>query len=589
MNQKKKSFLKKSTAAAAAAILCVSAAPASVFAADVYTETAKTSISKIADSFAEDYQKSFDEYEAVKGAQTGNWTLTLGETSIALLGQLLGSDISWFQNIKIAQNQGISDNGTYINMDLMVNDSKICTLEMLVDTSSNVYMRIPELSPAYLSVSSDQMEEASGSLSKLNADILEYMPEASVVKDFLNKYGAMLLSHMEDQESSAETLTVEGVSLGCTMLEGTLTQEQMQETLADICTSVKEDEQVKSILDTFSQFTDGEDLYASVAQAADEILEGLDTNTVPEDLKNIAQAADELTEEAAELTEEIADDAAADDSVDTEEDVIILDDPSSPMDQILNTDGAYLSAKMWVNENDEIVGQQFAFCSPDGESVPFLTYQAPSAEGKAGLLFSISDGEEGFSFGGFGDITDNRLSGTYTLAVNDTPVLSVAVSDYLTDSAETEKSAGTYTLSVAPWSEALAEIIDETTYGFISTFAVTFAYNSEGNAGGFDLSLSTSGMNLGTLSMTAAPSDAELAIPDPSTFETVYRADSDEDMEAYLSTADMEALMNNAVNAGVPEEFIAALFAGGSEEDEYYDDEYYDDEYSEDAYEEPAA
>ena len=113
---KKKSFLKKSTAAATAAILCVSAAPASVFAADAYTETAKAAIAKTADSFAQDYQKGMDEYDTVKGAQTGNWTFTLGETSIALLGQLLGSDMSWFQNIKIAQNQGIGDNLSLIHI-----------------------------------------------------------------------------------------------------------------------------------------------------------------------------------------------------------------------------------------------------------------------------------------------------------------------------------------------------------------------------------------------------------------------------------------------------------------------------------------
>ena len=585
---KKKSFLKKSTAAATAAILCVSAAPASVFAADAYTETAKAAIAKTADSFAQDYQKGMDEYDTVKGAQTGNWTFTLGETSIALLGQLLGSDMSWFQNIKIAQNQGIGDNGTYINMELLLNDSKVCTLEMLVDTSSNIYMRVPEISPAYLTVSPEQMEEASGALSKLDANILENMPDASVVKDLLNKYGSMLVSHMEDQEAASETLSVEGVSLDCTVLEGTITQEQMQETLTDICKAVKEDEQIKSILDSFSQFTDGEDLHSSMIQSVDEVLEGLETHTVPDSLKNIAETADAITEGSAEISIGINSDDAADDSSDTDEDVIILEDTPSPLDQISDTDGVYLSAKMWVDEKEAIVGQQFAFCSPDGESVPFLTYQTPSADGKAALLLSISDGESGFSFSGCGDVAGNILNGTYNLAVNDTPVLSVAVADYLTDSEETEKAAGTYTLSVAPWSDSLAEIIDEDTYGFISTFAVTFGYNADGSAGGFDLSLSTSGINLGTLSMTAAPSDAELAIPDASTFEAVYRADSDEDMEAYMAAADIEALMNNVVNAGVPEEFIAALLGGGSEEDEYYDEEYDDEEYIDDAYEEEA-
>ena len=225
---KRKSFLKKSTAAATAAILCVSAAPASVFAADAYTESAKTSISKMAESFAADYQKSFDEYDEAKNAQTANWTLTLGETSVALLGQLLGMDMSWFQNVKILQNQGIGDNGIYISMELQVNDTKAATLEMLMDTqTSDVYMRVPEISDAYLLVSAEQMEESSGSLSTMNPDeILKSLPEASVIKDLLNKYGAMLVANMEDQEAASNTLTVGDVSQECTMLEGILSQEQ---------------------------------------------------------------------------------------------------------------------------------------------------------------------------------------------------------------------------------------------------------------------------------------------------------------------------------------------------------------------------
>ena len=570
MNQKKKSFLKKSTAAAAAAILCVSAAPASVLTAESYTETARTAISKMAESFAAEYQKSFDTYETVKTAQTANWSLTLGETSIALLGQLLGTDMSWFENIKIVQNQGISDSGTYVNMDLMVNDSKVCTLEMLVDSqTSDVYMRVLELSDAYLHVSADQMENASGSLNIMATDILESMPDASVIKDLLNKYGSMLVAHMEDQEAASETLTAEDVAQECTVVEGTISQEQAQDTIKDILKEARDDQQIKSILDDFSQFADGKDLYTAMTEGIDSALKELENGSVSESLEDL----EEKTEE-----------------------VITIENPSSPLDQIMNKDDSYLCAKMWVDENDEIVGQEFAFCSTDGESVPFFTYQTPSAEGKSAFLLSISDGSEGFTFSGSGDVSDNVLNGTYALAVNDIPFLSIGVSDYLTDSAQTDKSGGTYTISLAEWSEDLSSIIDESTYSMLCTFGLSLGYNSEGTSGGFDLSLITSGQNLGTLSMTADVAKEEPAVPDASTFETVYSVQSEEDMQAYLSNADIEGLINNLVNAGVPQELITALMSGGSDEEEYYDEEYDGEEYSDDAYyddqavtEEPAA
>jgi hypothetical protein len=404
----------------------------------------------------------------------------------------------------------------------------------------------------------------------LNSSYEEYIPEPAVIADLLNRYGAIILDHMENQESTADTLTVADVSLECNVYEGVFTQELAQEAVSDVLTTAKEDEQIKELIEKYSELSGtGEDIYGAFTESIDGLLaelESEDTDVageIEDGAEDINEAVEEAVQDVSEAVEDADLDTDLEDDLDTEE---YEEYEESPLNQILDADGSYFSARVWADENGEILGHEISACDPEGDSLAFLTIRKPVADGKSGLLLSFTDGTEEYTFSGSGETADGGLNGSYALSIDDEEMLNIEVTDYNYDS-EADTCAGTYTVTLAP------ALVGEDVYQTVKDFALVLAMDSTATAGNFGLSLVYGGADLAALTLDVTTAD-DIVSPGLPT-ENILDATSDEDMNTYMESVDLETILTNLVNAGVPEDVLNSMLSSlfGTEDDGAVTDE----------------
>lgn len=97
----------------------------------------------------------------------------------------------------------------------------------------------------------------------------------------------------------------------------------------------------------------------------------------------------------------------------------------------------------------------------------------------------------------------------------------------------------------------------------LANFALIMDLTSADTSGAIDLSITSAGSTLGTLSITSEPGDG-VEIPDLTSITDAYDVTDEDAMTEYASGLDFTALMSNLTDAGVPDEVITYILSGGS-------------------------
>jgi hypothetical protein len=154
-----------------------------------------------------------------------------------------------------------SKNGDmYESFGLSLNQVDIVTLEILMSTlNEEFFMRIPELSPAYLRQSLDTGEFDS---EKYSEQLKLLTPERTA--DFLKRYTNIIADNMNEVElSKNEEVSVDALTANCTKLTITVDTESLYDITSAILKEAKEDEYIYDLLPLFevteSEFKDAID------------------------------------------------------------------------------------------------------------------------------------------------------------------------------------------------------------------------------------------------------------------------------------------------------------------------------------------
>ncbi len=537
----KKKWLRKTTAICTAALLGAAAVPSTAFAADSYTSIEKNAWVEKAKDMAATYASSIEESQnLITSGMQSDISLKLEDTGRSLLGFLAPFDVSWLNDITLANTVSFTDGKQGLLMKVLLNDNQICSLEYYLDPESqNIYMRIPELSDKYfkinlkeaaeqqaaniendiqkltpddtdVDISTDNFASAyTDSISlttSLMSDLKSFAPEASVVETQISKYGSMLFDNVTEGESSQETLTVGDISQDCTVYEGQVSSADAVKTATEILEASKSDSDIENLLNTWTDtLSSDENLYESFTKSVDQ---GIDY------LKDM----------------------------DT-------------------SDSDYLTTKIWVDENGRIAGRALEI-QEDETTTPILTWQMPENGSDFGYLLSIAaDDTNAYSLSGSGQIENDKLNGTYELSVAGSTTAAIEVKDYDTASAKEGNLNGNYTITF-PSSDA-----DSEGASFASDFAIVLDLNSSKDSGAVALSVESSGSTLGTLSITSGAGE-NIEIPDLTSLKDVYDGNNTDDMNAYAATLDYTSLLDNLAKAGVPDEVITYILNGGNSEEE---------------------
>lgn len=537
----RKKWLRKTTAICTAALLGTAVIPSTAFAADDYASIEKNAWAEEVKNMASSYAASIEESQALVSGMQSDISLKIEDSGRSLLGFVAPFDISWLNDITLANTVSFTDGKEGLLMKVLLNDNQICSLEYYLDPESqDVYMRIPELSDKYfktnLKEAADQqasniesdIEELtpddtdvdiptdnfasaySDSISlsaSLMSDLSSALPEASVIETLLDKYGSMLFDNLTEGESSQETLTAGDISQDCTVYEGQISSEDAVKTATELLEAAKSDSDIESILNTWNdKLSSDENLYESFTTAVDKGLNALkDTDTS-------------------------------------------------------DSEDSYLSTKIWVDENGRIAGRALEIQEGD-TTTPILTWQMPENGSDFGYLLTIaSDDINTYSLSGSGQIDGDKLNGTYELSLADSISAIIEVKDYDTVSAKEGNLNGNYKITF-PSSDTDNE--DDYYSSILENFALVLDLNSEKDSGSVALSIENAGSTLGTLSITGGAGEA-VEIPDLASLKDVYDANNNDDMNAYAATLDFTSIMDNLSKAGVPDEVITYILSGGS-------------------------
>lgn len=542
--RKGKKHLKKATALCAAAILTATAAPSAAYAADSYADTEKANWAESVKNFTDSYADTLNQYDTLLSGTTSDITLKLEDSGRSLLGFIAPFDVSWLNDITFTTDVTVKDGQEGVLMKALLNGTQICTIEYYLDSESqDVYMRIPELSDKYFKTNlqdaadaqSAAIEEAESSLSDDSAasaitdkvlnsgtytwstnlslammsDFTGLLPEASVVEELLNRYSALVFDNMNEQDSTTETLTAQGISEDCTVYEARISQDDALKMATAILESAKSDKEIEGILETWSQkLPDSEGLY-------DKFLSSVESG-----LASLKEA-------------DTSDDSETSDEADD-----------------------YITSRIWVNADGQIAGRELSVHS-DGTESPVITWQMPKSDSGFGYLLTYKDSDNGeFALTGSGTIDGDLLNGTYQFSADGTPYANIELKDYDTASAKKGDLNGNYTITLISSDE-------NDSMAALANFALIMDLTSADTSGAIDLSITSAGSTLGTLSITSEPGNG-VEIPDLTSITDAYDVTDEDAMTEYASGLDFTALMSSLTDAGVPDEVITYILSGGS-------------------------
>lgn len=536
---------KKLISVFSAVLLGICTIPANVYAADAapasgYQQAEKDALTEFVTDWAAQYAKNIGNINAAMEGTYADMSFTLGDAGRAMLGMMVPVDVSWIHDLEFSTDITIADTATMESIDLLLNGTKLCTMEIMADSSTgDTYIRIPELSESYLSVSyADAIAtleqsmpiDASGSVSGLPLEgtgsgneilspfsiydsVIRNLPDAQVLENIITNYGTMFIESMEESSSGNETITVDDVSQECTTYEGTLNETQAVALIESMLTTARDDSDIKSLFPD-----DAASAYEDFQAAIDSLL---------------AEFPPETT-----------------------------------------NDNSLAVSKIWVGQNGNIVGRQFSFTDNTGTPISELTWQNPVNGDGSGFLFEINGDGNTVSISGSGSKNGGMLDGNYVLSIDSIPYVSIDVTGYDTEAAKEGNINGVYKLSLLPGS-----VPDDATYTSVSSFSLVVTLSSDGTAGSFMVDLQSSGASLCSLSCSSGLGDGA-SLPSLSEIQgTVYDSLNEDEVNAYLNELNVDALMEKLAQAGMPDEFIGqvtALYSSSlsSSSDSYSD---YDD------------
>ena len=519
MMNRTRQILKKAVVTAMGASLVVSGS-STVFAASSYKETEKTALANVVselpgawDDYLENYQKSCE-------GTKGTFTLTVEDTGRALAGALMGgTDVSWLQSITFDSDITIKDGVEAIVSGLLLNDTKLCDLNFYMDLANMVeYIQIPELSDGYISAPiegtvttsegvAENSQEIMSTYMNALSDLSSALPDSETLGTLLDRYGNIIINHIEEGSSVEESVSVDGISEDCTAYEGTVSEKAVTAMAEGILTAAKDDAEIKGLFEQWAGASNGEDQYQ---QFEDAVADALDS---------IGSADGEVSE-----------------------------DP-------------VFSSKVWVNADNKIVGREFAVI--DGaETTPVFTWKAPSDGDTSALLLEITAEDSSLTLTGSGTTSDGLLNGDYIFAIDGTEAADINVENLETK----PEKAGYYngTLNVTfPVAEADAANTDgesEAASNPLAGFGLVINLKSDAStdSSSIGLTVTTSGAPIATLTISGGYGDG-VDIPDLTSLDKTYDGSDDAAMTEYVANINWDTFLANIKAAGVPDELATQL------------------------------
>ena len=551
---------KKLTALTAAACVALSSAAMPVLAEEpgTYTDVLRglqtEAVSQLEESYRDFYDKLGEGF-----AEEATAELTLGEAAGALI-QTMGVDLSWFDNLTLSETVSGVDSTITGDGALLLNGTEIATVSELFDMAGKaVYFAIPEISEQDFKIDLNKaLELAAESAQDISSQIEEYGEETEGLDEYIDEEGIT-----ESTESALAMLalltkfnSLKDIQAGIPSPEivaGVYAKaaDMVFNHLTD-AGSVEVNQNVNGISQEGTSYTATMSPEEMIAYTS-ELLHGMQESQLVQWLYTVyfADAAEMSYEEFAASLGEAAEEIESTDPAE-------LGDFNLETSVVLDAEGNVIGETSTTSVEGEDFTIGFATANDGAKSG--LHFEANIPESMTGT--EAAD----IVLSGSGDVdAAGAVTGDYVIAVNDEPVANIHADNAVYDK-ETGECAGSLTISLV-----VPEDTQDVQMLLMGTFTLKVDYDIAVEYSTVALTLGMSGADVATLKITDAVSDpAQFAgARTAADYEPAVDALDQNALNEAAQNINVNGLLQNAVNAGMPETFIEdimTLFAGAPED-----------------------
>lgn len=431
--------------------------------------------------------------------------LKVNEDILSMLENASGmGDMSWLSDVMLNMTAIQDENLTQMDLGLGLKNTEIAALRMIMDVADDgmIYLGLPGLSDQYLSV---DLAEMTGDAAPMpmqqftTADLLKILPDEDTFETLVDRYSELVLSQIVNVEKKAKTVSCNGAEQKVTALTSTITAEELAKILTDVCETMADDQEIRTILEN------AEDVLTDAGLEADDLYDAF------------REAMDMVVDELKDA------------------------DPS---------DDDYVTLVTYVDYSDNIVGRDVTITSDD-EEMEILQYLSLTDGDKTG--FSLVIPEADIEIEGEGTRKGDKVNATYSLSVDGMDVGKLELEDVVNTD---DVLSGTY--SIRPSSEVIEAVfggsgVPSSLIG--DSFALVFEVNCTEKAGEMAIRLENSGSALVSLEIKAEQVDSD-KVSVPSKTIDVNGMTAGED---FLMSIDFEKLISKMEEAGIPSELVSIV------------------------------
>lgn len=447
-------------------------------------------------------------------------SVTLGDDLISSLGTMmqmyqLPGDASWLKEFGLNMDVNYTKDLTKMVLALRLGGTEAVSAEVIQDMANQmVYMGLPGLNDQYIAVGAN-VSQSAVAMSGMGdyAALIAALPTEATLNTLLTRYLNLLQQELGDPTVGTETLSFSGISQEVTATTHTIRRSDVLDMAEAVMKAAQTDAELEAMLDKLSAYvnTQGEAEYAEYSK----------------------QYGTTFVWETVDLHEELMDeiDSALEDIAET---------------RVELEDGDFLALSVF-SDGEKDLGIRLKVVT-GYDSVEINAYSLTQNENTA-LLVEISDL---FRLSGTGTRSKDLLSGSYTLSAQGQDMAYLDVKNLDMEALKAGNLKGTLSLRLSQ--KMIQEMFG---YGsFVTTNTrIDINLNTEGDNGVIECKLyDGSKFMLGVTMRTKTLPAEKIQLP-----TSYVDAQKQEELMNWVSALDLDKLMQNLRQAGVPDELVDTL------------------------------
>lgn len=447
-------------------------------------------------------------------------SVALGDDLISSLGTMmqmyqLPGDASWLKEFGLNMDVNYTKDLTKMVLALRLGGTEAVSAEVIQDMANQmVYLGLPGLNDQYIAVGANVSQSAVAMSGMVDyAALIAALPTEATLNTLLTRYLNLLQQELGDPTVGTETLSFSGISQEVTATTHTIRRSDVLDMAEAVMKAAQTDAELEAMLDKLSAYvnTQGEAEYAEYSK----------------------QYGTTFVWETVDLHEELMDeiDSALEDIAET---------------RVELEDGDFLALSVF-SDGEKDLGIRLKVVT-GYDSVEINAYSLTQNENTA-LLVEISDL---FRLSGTGTRSKDLLSGSYTLSAQGQDMAYLDVKNLDMEALKAGNLKGTLSLRLSQ--KMIQEMFGYSSFVTTKT-RIDINLNTEGDNGVIECKLyDGSKFMLGVTMRTKTLPAEKIQLP-----TSYVDAQKQEELMNWVSALDLDKLMQNLRQAGVPDELVDTL------------------------------